>query len=227
MLIDSEIFTEVNPTEGWSDLDSDLDSVQVNVALDAAPAMGLLDASSLNTVLVMLEVIDSAEELALLETLTPEQKRQVWNATPEPTRNRLKQLRTKPESEFEPKLEPEPELEFVTPPLNPASEDTSDSSTAHEATQEAELMGAEEAAIDFDLSESLDFLPQTQLATGDWVVLQAKPQLNAAELMAIWEVLEVRGKSARIIAGKLGIRTYPTAWMVPYPKPVDYIEPEF
>ncbi|NJO80391.1 MAG: hypothetical protein HC827_19020 [Cyanobacteria bacterium RM1_2_2] len=87
MLIDSEIFTEVNPTVGMSDLDSGLDYVQASVARDAAPAMALLDASSLNTVLAMLEVIDSAEELALLETLTLEQKRQVWDATPEPVEN--------------------------------------------------------------------------------------------------------------------------------------------
>ncbi|NJO80392.1 MAG: hypothetical protein HC827_19025 [Cyanobacteria bacterium RM1_2_2] len=58
-------------------------------------------------------------------------------------------------------------------------------------------------------------------------MLQAKPQLAAAELMAIWEVLEVQGQFVRIIATKLGIRTYPIAWMMPYPKPIGYVEPEF
>ncbi len=225
MLIDSEIFTEVNPTVGMSDLDSGLDYVQASVARDAAPAMALLDASSLNTVLAMLEVIDSAEELALLETLTLEQKRQVWDATPEPVRERLKQLRSKSEPQAEAS-----EPEFAAQSLHDATEAGSD---------EAERVELEETSIELELSESLDaeslvappvesqVEPPVKLATGDWVVLQAKPQLAAAELMAIWEVLEVQGQSVRIIATKLGIRTYPIAWMMPYPKPIGYVEPEF
>lgn len=228
MLIDSEIFTEVNATEGMADLDSDLDSVQTRVALNVAPAMALLDASSLNTVLAMLEVIDSAEELALLETLTPEQKRQVWDATPAATRIRLKQLRSKTEPHTEPHRGSEPE--FTAQALNATEE-------GEDALDEAELLESEETSIELELSEALDaaplgsesadLVPQVKLAIGDWIVLQAKPQLSAAELTAIWEVLEVQGQSARIIASKLGIRTYPIAWMMPYPKPIGYVEPEF
>lgn len=215
MLIDLEIFTEVNATEGMSDLDSDLDSIQASVALDVAPAMALLDASSLNTVLAMLEVIDSAEELALLETLTPEQKRQVWDATPELTRIRLKQLRSKTEPQTGVSSEPE----FTAQALN----------VAEGESDEAELNELElsESLNPEPLTESANLVSQVKLTTGDWIVLQAKPQLSTAELTAIWEVLEVQGQSARIIASKLGIRTYPIAWMMPYPKPVGYVEPEF
>lgn len=222
MLIDSEIFTEINSTEQMSDLDSDLDYIQANVALDVAPAMALLDASSLNTVLAMLEVIDSVEDLALLETLTPEQKRQVWDATPEPTRERLKQLRSQTEPQ-----DGLSEPEFTAQLL----------SIAEEESDEAELLELEEPSIELELSESLgaesidaqplELVPQVKLAIGDWIVLQAKPQLSAAELTAIWEVLEVQGQAARIIASKLGIRTYPVAWMMLYPKPIGYTEPEF
>jgi hypothetical protein len=173
--------------------------------------MALLDASSLNTVLAMLEVIDSAEELALLETLTPEQKRQVWDATPEPIRERLKQLRNQPE------LSGASEPQFAAPSLPEAIPD---------GASEAESVEQEETLVELELSEPLDFV-SLKLAAGDWVVLQARPHLTAAELMAIWEVLEVQGQSARIIASKLGSRTYPIAWMLPYPKPIGYVEPEF
>ena len=54
---------------------------------------GLLDGSSLATVLDMLAVITSIEELMLLESLSDAQKRQVWSATPETIRNKLKRIR--------------------------------------------------------------------------------------------------------------------------------------
>jgi hypothetical protein len=66
------------------------------VQSDTLPFAGpdeLLDVSSLNTVLDMLAVIDSAEELTLLELLTPAQKRQVWDATPDHLKRKLKQIR--------------------------------------------------------------------------------------------------------------------------------------
>jgi hypothetical protein len=66
--------------------------------LAVSPAEAPLDESSLATVLDMLAVIDSLEELALLETLTDAQKRQVWDATPEPIKLRLRQLRAAVES---------------------------------------------------------------------------------------------------------------------------------
>jgi hypothetical protein len=60
---------------------------------------------------------------------------------------------------------------------------------------------------------------QPLLNVGDWVVLLAKPKLTTAELVAIWEVVEVHEASARI-KSHLGIRNYPMSWMMPYPKPI-------
>lgn len=57
------------------------------------PGDVLLDESSLETILDMLAVISSMEELMLLEALTDAQKRQVWSATPEEIRSKLKQIR--------------------------------------------------------------------------------------------------------------------------------------
>ncbi|MBI4782026.1 MAG: hypothetical protein HY785_12010 [Oscillatoriophycideae cyanobacterium NC_groundwater_1537_Pr4_S-0.65um_50_18] len=86
----------------------------------------LLDDSSLNTVLDMLTVIDSAEDLALLERLTPAQKRQVWDATPEVVRTRLKQIRSArpPEALSQPPLVKHPEAESPEskPVLQPAAQ---------------------------------------------------------------------------------------------------------
>lgn len=53
----------------------------------------LLDESSLETILDMLAVMNSIEELLMLEALTEAQKRQVWSATPENIRSKLKQIR--------------------------------------------------------------------------------------------------------------------------------------
>ncbi|HEY9629268.1 MAG TPA: hypothetical protein V6C84_18355 [Coleofasciculaceae cyanobacterium] len=77
----------------------------------------LLDDSSLNTVLDMLTVIDSAEDLALLERLTLAQKRQVWDATPEAVRMRLKQIRSArpPEALSQPPQVKHPEAESPEP----------------------------------------------------------------------------------------------------------------
>ena len=57
---------------------------------EPTPAAELLDQSSLNTVLDMVEAIETAEELALLETLTSAQKRQVWSAISDEQKLRLK-----------------------------------------------------------------------------------------------------------------------------------------
>ncbi|MCU0567151.1 MAG: hypothetical protein MUF49_11205 [Oculatellaceae cyanobacterium Prado106] len=70
------------------------------------PANELLDDSSLNTVLDMLAVIDSLEELRLLETLTEPQKRQVWELTPQDVKIRLKQIRATANPAHGPPSEP-------------------------------------------------------------------------------------------------------------------------
>lgn len=86
------------------------------------PDIQLLDASSLSTVLDMLAVIDSTEDLALLELLTSLQKRQVWDATPEIIRLRLKQIRltanSSPEASENSALEtPEAQAQIHESPL--------------------------------------------------------------------------------------------------------------
>lgn len=221
---------------------SELDYVQSNFLLNAAPASEeLLDASSLNTVLSMLEVIDSVEELALLETLTLAQKRQVWDATPNATRSRLKQLKT---AESDQHLDQYPDQNSALPTLElPTLENSSTppqltdalepleeaANSAEEPQEETQLtdLEAQLDEMDLRLQEPLNLAVQPTLVIGDWIVLHAKPKLSRSELMAIWEVIEVRGNSARIFTEGLGTRVYPTAWMQVYPKPVDYVEPEF
>jgi hypothetical protein len=205
---------------------SELDYAQSTPTLDDPAIEDLLDAASLHTVLTMLDVIDSLEELALLETLTPAQKRQVWDATPEATRIRLKQLRAS----------------AVQPDDAPVKRSSTDSGheshlnlvNSSELAQDDWLDPTDEPTIDLNSLEEIDLTvheplnlsAQPTVAVGDWIVLQAKPKLTRAELMAIWEVIEVRGNYARIKAEGLSTRVYPTAWMVIYPQPIE-IEPEF
>lgn len=237
MLLDSQSFTEINPIKGMSDLDY----VQTDTVGDAASAMDeWLDASSLNTVLAMLEVIDSAEDLALLETLTLVQKRQVWDATPESIRVRLKQLRgvSSPEVEvafYSPVNAEEPEAE-----IHQADGDIEHSALDIETTlADLEVLPDQLALLSDPMSAgdarqpipgiiaATPATPVLRLVKGDWVVLQAKPQITAAEMVAIWEVIEVQGNDAQIFTEKLGTHTYPIAWMKLYPKPIGYVEPEF
>lgn len=222
-------FLENSPCKGMSELDY----VQSNLVLDAAPVIEeLLDASSLNTVLTMLEVINSAEELALLETLSLAQKRQVWDATPEATRIRLKQLRVGAQNGS---FSGNSRSSAVS--LNGSSAASTQFVDASDLLQDDALTQVEETAatelevhpeeIDLMLQEPLNLSAQSTVAVGDWIVLQPKPKLSKAELIAIWEVIEVRGNYARIFAESLGTRIYPAAWMIIYPKPIDYTEPEF
>lgn len=197
-----------------------------------------LDESSLNTVLTMLEVIDSVEDLALLETLTPAQKRQVWDATPEDTRIRLKQLRSAAE-QLSVSVTSVPQNNnskdsarklAITPLLDPSELDQDDWLDPGEdlAVIDIDLEPFTEPLTESDLTlhHPLNLSVQATFTVGDWVVLQARPQLSRAELMAIWEVIEVRGNYARISAKGLATRNYPTAWMVIYPQPLEQ-EPEF
>ncbi|HEY9663403.1 MAG TPA: hypothetical protein V6C65_33570 [Allocoleopsis sp.] len=182
-------------------------------------AFELLDASSLNTVLDMLEVIDSVEELSLLETLTPAQKRQVWEATPELTRLKLKTIRTTA-SPSSPKISAEP---TEHPDISPATrsipeEEDSIEDLAEDLIENQPL--PEQLWKPQPQATSLTApLPQPKLAVGDWVVLHANPKLTAAEMIAIWQVQEIQGQYAQIYNKAIGTRHYPIAWMVIYPKP--------
>lgn len=136
-------------------------------------AEALLDESSLETILDMLVVMNSIEELLLLETLTTVQKRQVWAATPETIRSKLKQIRE---------------------------------------------AGSSKSGQEQNLAPVWGDSNQPVLSIGNQIVLVAQPKLTAAELMAIWDVMEVQEGYARIKAKDLGIRNYPVSWMVIYPK---------
>ena len=189
----------------------------------AAGAAEWLDAASLHTVLVMLDVIDSTEDLALLETLTPEQKRQVWDATPDSTRHRLKQLRAAPPAL--PQLSPSVKNSHTTGLIDTAAllqEDRLPDDQAGQAEETAAIdLEAQRQEVDLMLQEPLNLTAQPALSIDDWVVLHANPKLSKAELQAIWAVIELQGNYARIIAKGLGSRLYPTAAMTLYPQPVE------
>ncbi len=192
-----------------------------------------LDDSSLQTVLAMLEVMDAAEDLALLETLTPPQKRQVWEATLPATRARLKQLRTT--AQLSPSLKQSHSTGLVSGSelrSELRSELKSELSLSDEQLAQAEEtaaidLEAQRQEVDLMLQEPLNLTAQPTLLIGDWVVLHASPKLSKAEMQTIWEVIELQGNYARIVTKGLGSRLYPTVAMTLYPRPVELpAEPE-
>jgi hydrogenase maturation factor len=206
-----------------SNLDLGLESTETERLEAETREAGLLDASSLYTVLVMLDVIDTAEDLALLETLTPEQKRQIWDAIPDSTRARLKQLRTT--LQLSPKLSPSLSHSHTTGLID-ASELRAEDSLPDDPTGQAEEtaaidLEAQRQEVDLMLQEPLNLAIQPTVAIGDWVVLHAGAKLSKAEMQAIWEVIELQGNYVRIAAKNLGSRIYPTASMTLYPRPVE------
>lgn len=194
----------------------------------AVAAPGLLDAASLHTVLVMLDVIDTTEDLALLETLTPEQKRQVWDATPDSTRHRLKQLRAAPVASSG--LSPSVKNSHTTGLIDATAllqEDRLPEEQTGQAEETAAIdLEAQRQEVDLMLQEPLNLTAQPTVTVGDWVVLHAKHKLSKAELQAIWAVIELQGNYARIVAKGLGSRLYPTAAMTLYPRPVGLPAPD-
>ncbi|NJR66537.1 MAG: hypothetical protein HC772_16425 [Leptolyngbyaceae cyanobacterium CRU_2_3] len=183
----------------------------------------LLDISSLNTVLDMLMVIDSAEELALLEMLTPAQKRQVWDATPDDLKIRLKQIRSANPGE-NPSLNPALKVDSreqdsaaaITPEcLEPQA--LADSPSEHDELGEAITL-TESILLQAELQAVAQSTLQNSLKVGDRIVLLAQPQLTAAEMRAIWDVVEVQSEHAQIKTTRLGMRRYPLHWMAVYPE---------
>jgi hypothetical protein len=182
----------------------------------------LLDDFSLGVVLAMLAVMETAEELTQLECLTDAQKRQVWDATPEAVKTRLKQLRAEARSKAEfQQLQAEAiaEIEAME-----AIEAVAEEREEVEEISEAEAIEETEALLE-EMDEEMSRLPLFQnyeaaptLKEGDWVLLKAVPQLTAAELKAVWEVVKIQGEHARIESKGMGSRSYPMAWMVLYPE---------
>lgn len=193
----------------------------------------LLDEMSLQTVLDMLAVMVTAEELTQLESLTPAQKRQVWFATPEDVKVRLKQLKASAQVEsrvMERSTENKEKIEELNESeKSEKSEEPGEPEESEESDASLDELGE---AIDYTDSESVNFisLPLFQSSyglnlppveptfqVGDWVVLTAEPRLTAAELVAVWEIVAVQGEQAQIKAKGLGSRQYPMSWMVSYP----------
>jgi len=141
----------------------------------------LLNASSLETAVTIAELIDagSLADLDLLESLTPPQKLQVWEALSEAVQDRLVELRA----------------------LADANNGKAESGTT------ANVSADDDAAA-----------PAPPLSVGDRIVLHAKPQLKAAELKAIWKVVQINGTNARISTPGMTDRSYPMQWMTLYPQ---------
>lgn len=167
---------------------------------DHQPDDQLLDASSLSTVLDMLAVIDCAEDLALLEYLSPPQKRQVWDATPEAIKLNLKQIRLAASSS--------PKASDNSAPDNSASGNLASGNLA--------------SATSLEIPEPTNYLQETlpisAIQTGDRVILLAKPQLTATEMNIVWEVIKVEADQVYIRASGVSDRQYPLAWIVRYPR---------
>ena len=175
----------------------------------------LLDESILSTVLDIVEAIETAEELALLETLTSAQKRQVWAAISDEQKQRLKQIRNATSV-------------ITTDPIAPQE--------ANESLEESTLdLEAEDLELPAELQDELEEIAHAELEgfmaepsgepdrprakVGDRVVLLPQPQLNSAELIAIWDVVEIHEETAQIEVKHLGTRHYPLSWLVVYPEP--------
>jgi hypothetical protein len=206
----------------------------------------LLDEFSLKIVLDMSAVMTTAEELTQLESLTPAQKRQVWLATPEEVKLRLKKIRAEALAEASTSALAAPqerELALEAIELAERLEDEvfeedleefleekipEDETLAEEQAEEASLEEMGEA-IDYAASEDGLSLPLFQSSydlnepsiapeIGDLIVLKAEPRLTTEELIAVWEVVAIQGEQARIEAKGLGSRQYPLSWMVLYPE---------
>jgi hypothetical protein len=58
--------------------------------------------------------------------------------------------------------------------------------------------------------------PSSLFHPGDRIVLKAKPRLTVAELLAIFEVIQVEGTLVQVKTKELGIRRYPLDWCLLY-----------
>lgn len=202
----------------------------------------LLNASELQTVLDMLAVMETAEELSQLQALTEAQKRQVWEATPETLKQKLWQLRNSPapdaavsiaaenlqssepeleidESEVESQTDAEAELEDEIEDLGQEL----DLTEASYALMQPELGGVQSSELSNELSQTPAVQPsepfyadRPMLRVGDRVVLKPHPKLSAAELKAVWQMERIQGSDGAVSEPTLGTRSYPLAWMIVY-----------
>jgi hypothetical protein len=200
----------------------------------------LLDEFSLKIVLDMSAVMTTAAELTQLESLTPAQKRQVWIATPDDVKLRLKRIRAGEQVELPEvvsfveersadrengaealeKTFAEEILEEEISEEEILEEEISEEESLEEMGEAIEFSGSEAGLFDLPLFQGSYDLNEPTIAPelGDRVVLRAEPRLTTEELIAVWEVVSIQGEQARIEAKGLGIRQYPLRWMVLYPE---------
>jgi hypothetical protein len=189
-----------------------------------------LNASELQTVLDMLAVMETAEELKILECLTLQQKRQVWDATPHELRVKLHHIKNShhgssaiavtPTRDLQPKSVSPQTIdvkEFQSVKLEPqaTAADAIDSDELDSTYPDLENVHLD----DLDLTEHSQYERSptaSNIAIGDRVVLKAKPELSKAELMAIFEVTELQDDVVHCKADPLGGRRYPLDWLVVY-----------
>jgi predicted Fe-S protein YdhL (DUF1289 family) len=198
----------------------------------AATQDDLLDELSVQTVLDMLAVMVTAEELTQLESLTPAQKRQVWMATPEDVKLRLKQIKASTQAESQAREQSTKQSTEQSTEEKEESDELEELEELDEPEEPEERLEEMGEAIAYAASESINFInlplfpnsyrldtpPVKQTAqVGDWVVLKAEPRLTSAELVAVWKIVAIQGEQAQIEAKGLGSRQYPMSWMVRYP----------
>jgi hypothetical protein len=142
----------------------------------------LLSASELTTVLEMLAIVETTEDLDLLQYLTMAQKQQVWDATPVEVKAKVWQIR-----QSQPQAAP-----------------------SVEAAKAAAI-----APIRAD-DQSREQVIDPAYEVGDWVVLKAEPGLSKAELIAIFEVMQIADNLVQVKAEGVGLRHYPPDWLLLY-----------
>jgi hypothetical protein len=147
----------------------------------------LLDDASLSTVLDMLAVAETVDELAVLDVLTEAEKAQVWTALSDALKQRLQRLQ---------------KGETVAPDEERSS------------LQEKEEVNLDQSPTPISSTPSAE----VEWQVGDRVVLKAKPNLTTAELKAIFEVVRIQENLIQVRSFKIGLRRYPTDWLVLYRK---------
>ncbi len=194
-----------------------------------------LNASELQTVLDMLAVMETTEELSQLQALTETQKRQVWEATPETLKQKLWQLRNPPAlsekaasigaANFQ-KSEQESETEESETDLETELDDEiEDLGQDLDLTQDSyssvqiQLTGTGTGQPNLDIanqpSEPL-YADRSIPSVGDRIILKAHSKLTASELKAIWQLERIQGSDGYVSHSILGTRSYPLTWMVVY-----------
>lgn len=167
--------------------------VEVKAELPSEPDFDtpdLLDSFALETVLSIAKAItpDCLEELELLGQITDAQKQQVWAVMDESLQDHLIKL----------KLISEPSW------LDKLDDDEDDDGDALNSPDIPEHPVASHAAV------------SSPLRVGDRVVLYAHPHLKTPELIAIWQIVAIRGTYATLSTEGMKTRTYLLSWLALY-----------